>query len=63
VDDPKIEHRTADYVRTVKCPACGQVVELPREERWLLAGGEEHPPAPTAVHCKFCDAEIRLADE
>jgi hypothetical protein len=41
VDDPKFERRAADYVRSVKCPACGQMVELPREEPWLLAGGED----------------------
>jgi hypothetical protein len=63
VDDPKIEHRAVDYVRTVKCPACGQVVELPREEPWLLAGGEQHSPILAAIRCKFCDAEIRLTDE
>ena len=63
MDDQNREHRTVDYVRTVKCPACGQVVELPREEPRLLAGGEEHPPMLAAIRCKFCDAEIRLTDE
>jgi hypothetical protein len=37
--------------------------KLPREEPWLLAGGEEHPPVLVAIRCKFCDAEIRLTDE
>jgi phage FluMu protein Com len=63
VDDPDFEHRTADYVRTVKCPVCGQVNETPRDEPWLLAGGEEHAPMLVSIRCKFCDAEIRLTDE
>jgi hypothetical protein len=57
VDEPRFEPRAVDYVRTVKCPTCGQIVELAREEPWLLAGGEEHPPVLVAIRCQFCDAE------
>jgi hypothetical protein len=63
MDDPKIEHRAVDHIRTITCPACGQVVELPRTERVMVDGTEHQEPMLVAIHCKFCDAEIRLTDE
>jgi RNase P subunit RPR2 len=63
VDDPHIEHRTVDYVRRGTCPACGQILELPREEPWIVDGETQHAPMLVAIRCKFCDAEIRLTDE
>ena len=45
------------------CPVCGQVNDTPREEPWLIHDGEQHPPMLVAIRCRFCDAEIRLADD
>jgi hypothetical protein len=39
------------------------VNETPRDEPWLLAGGEEHPPMLVAIRWPFCDAEIRLTED
>jgi predicted RNA-binding Zn-ribbon protein involved in translation (DUF1610 family) len=60
VDDPKIEHRAVDYIKTVTCPACGREVETPREEPWLISGQEQRAPQLVAFVCPHCDEEIRL---
>ena len=63
MDDPQIEHRPVDYVRTVTCPTCGQSQQLQRTEPWIVDGETQHGPTLVAIRCKFCDAEIRLTDE
>lgn len=33
-DDPRLESRTVDHPKTIRCPHCGRDVDLPRDEPW-----------------------------
>jgi len=61
-DEPRIESRAVDHVKTVTCPACGKDAEIPREEPWIIAGDQQHAPMPLSFICPNCHEEIRLVD-
>jgi hypothetical protein len=61
-DEPRIEQRAVDHVRTVTCPSCGRDVEIPREEPWIIAGDQQHAPMLVAFRCPFCEHQIELRD-
>jgi hypothetical protein len=62
LDDSPFQHRTVDAPGSVVCPQCQRVVDLPKDEPLLIAGGQTCLPQLVSLPCPQCRTRIYLQD-
>lgn len=58
----EFQQRAVDHPKTVVCPACQTIVDLPKTEPWLTDGHAWQAPALESIRCPQCRRRIYLTE-